>query len=241
MFSRSWFPAFAFAVVMLPVTVFAGGPPQLCLPIDGVTAGNASRCTDLLTAKLAEKIWLPSERGIRLRQHAQQWYVTFYMKEEVGLGEVESALAKSGFSIPRDKLHLYGHAILEIEGANRSTGDLQTTLKKLPHLSVEDSKRNGDTLLVTLDMPYPRRDIRSDTEPLEFDTFVRSDLSSDQSARSEPPATPQSLPGYGAVRDMVSKHNLRLKDIRWDTHHACRSLGCVAGPDSNKVASAAAK
>lgn len=230
-------------VAVLPASVLAGGPPELCLPVDGVTAENSGRCADLLTTKLAEKLWSESrqDRGLRMQQHAGQWYVTFYMKEDVGLNEVESALAKSGFSIPRDKLHMFGHTILEIDGGNTATSELLAALKSLPHTAVAESKRNGGTLLVTLDMPYPQFRNRGESASLALDTFRRNDFSSDQATKSESPATPQLLPSYSAIRDVVAKHNLRLKEIRWSTDYACRTVGCVAVPNSNPPVRTAAK
>ena len=58
------------------------------------------------------------------------------------------------------------------------------------------------------------------------------------STKSEPPATRETLPSYNAIRDVVAKHKATLKDIRWGTDHACRTVGCVAVPESKTVAAA---
>ena len=104
----------AVAGLMFPLRLFAGGPPWLCLPLDGVTPGNVAACTEILTGKLEGK-FLPQNGGIQLQQHAQQWYLTFYMGKPVALDEVVSALGGSGFSVPLDRLRLFGHVTLEID------------------------------------------------------------------------------------------------------------------------------
>ena len=70
-----------------------------------------------------------------------------------------------------------------------------------------------------------------------WDKFHRNDLSSDQSTKSESPATAGQLPTYGQIRDVVSKHGAGLNGIRWSEQHACRPLGCVTEPATRTASS----
>src|SRR5262245_25964320 len=138
-----------FAVVsllaMLPSTLIAGGPPRLCLPIDGVTANSLAACTDLLATKLDSKLWSSStsDRGVRILENKTQWYAMLTMKEDIGLAEVDAALKGSGYSIPRDRLHIFGHMILEIQGSSKSAAELLAKLDALPHVSIDESESHG--------------------------------------------------------------------------------------------------
>src|SRR5262245_47739204 len=106
------------ALVLVPVAVArAGGPPYLCLPLDGVNAGNVQKCTELLDSKLAGKFFEQGNwpRGVKISERSGQWYLAFYMGSDVRLSDVTSALEGSGASVPLDKLRFFGHVILEIE------------------------------------------------------------------------------------------------------------------------------
>ena len=231
--------AIAFLLLLLPSRLFAGGPPWLCLPIDGVTVASAKECAGLLNSKLKDKFSGDvEERQIKVLQHADQWYLTFYMGEDVALGDVDAALQGSKFSVPRDRLRLFGHSVLEIDTRAASAKDLLADLEAASYVSVAESERRKDRFLVTLDIPYP---VETDRERgvVGWEKFRRNDLSSDQAARgSESPATPQTLPAYAALRDVVAKHKASLKDVRWDMNYACRPLGGVAVPDSKGTVSA---
>lgn len=224
------FFAVAAVLLLLPAQLLAGGPPWLCLPIDGVTSENVKACTDLLTSKLKTKLspHVRQNRGFDLRQHSNQWYLTFYMGEDVGLGEVEAAVKGSPFSVPRDKLRLFGHVILQIDARKATPKQLLADLEALDYVSVAESKDKEDLLLVTVDMPYPVENGGRDRETVGWDKFQRNDFASDQSTKSESPTTARKLPGYNAFRDLVAKHNASLRDIRWSTNYACRPHGGVA-------------
>jgi hypothetical protein len=214
--------------LILPAQLIAGGPPWLCLPLEGVAAENAGACGELLTSKLGDKVWhYPgSERGVRVLEYEGQWYAAFYIGEHVGLHDVESGLMGSEFSVPRNKLRLFGHAILAIEKAAKPE-ELLADLEALSHVSVAESETPEGRLLVTVDLPYPP-DARDRERPyVGWDSFQRGDFSSDQSTRSEAPVTAGDLPGYEAFRRAVEKHGGRLTDIRWNASYACRPLGCV--------------
>lgn len=219
------------AFLLLPAGVLAGGPPFLCLPVDGVTSENVQVGTDRLDSRLEKLMWKHSrELGrVRIVQREGQSHLTFYMGSDVRLSDVEAALDKTGFSVPRDRLRLFGHAILEISSSPESKEKLLADLEALPYVSVTESTMDNDVLLVTLDMPYPTETNRSVRESVGWDRFRRNDLSSDQIARSqESPITATQLPSYKELRDVVAKHDARLKGIRWSQNYACRALGAVA-------------
>ncbi len=223
--------------LLLPARLFAGGPPWLCLPIEGVTADNVKACTETLTTKLESKLWQqPGQyRGIRIQQDRDQWYLEFHMGEDVALHEVEAALKGSGLSIPRDKLRMFGHVVLEIDAHTTPTKDILTALAAMDHVSVAKSENKDDFLMVTVDMPYPvDYDTNQRRGTVGWDTFHRNDLASDQSTRSEPPIMARMLPSYDSFRNLVAKHHAALKDIRWSTNYACRPLGGVTAPGSDQ-------
>jgi hypothetical protein len=223
---------FTVAAVLLlsPARLIAGGPPWLCLPVDGVTPDNVKQCADLLGAKLKDKMsqhpgW---DRGVEMRKHDNQYYLAFYMGEDVGLREVEAALAGSRFSVSRDRLRLFGHVILEIDARKATDKELLAALEALNHVSVAKSEHEDDLLVVTVDMPYPVEDNRRERLTAGWEKFHRNDFASDQATKSEPAATSRSLPSYEAMRSIVARHKATLKDVRWSTNYACRPLGGVA-------------
>ncbi|HZN34454.1 MAG TPA: hypothetical protein VFB80_11570, partial [Pirellulaceae bacterium] len=207
MLRTSFHRALAAAVLLLlPAPLLAGGPPFLCLPLEGVTAANARACTDLLDSRLASKFnqagW---PRGVKVLERTGQWYAAFYMGSDVRLADVTAALKGSQFSVPQDKLHFFGHVILEIDPQKASPKALLADLEAMNFVSVDESKAGKDLLLVTVDMPYPAENGSLKLESVGWDTFHRSDLASDQATRSESPASAKQLPSYGQIRDVVSK------------------------------------
>ena len=216
-------------LLLLPATLLAGGPPWLCLPLDGVTADNAQSCGEKLTAALEDKLWKDGgEQAVQIRAHGDQWYLAFPMGTDVALADVEGALKGSRFTIPRDRLRLFGHVILEIEG---STGakDLVAALNELEHVSIAQSAEKEGRLLVTVDMPYPVGNGRPDWGTGDWEKFQRNGLSSAAAASSESPIKAAELPSYKAFRDLVAKHDARLTEIRWSTQFWCRALGGRGG------------
>jgi hypothetical protein len=201
------------------------------LPVDGITGENAEACSKLLDSKLENKLWTRSSQlhGVKLTGRTNQWYLAFYMDKDVRLSDVQAALQGSDFSIPQDRLHLFGHVILEIEAPEASRQALLAGLEALPHVSVEESKTQENRLLVTVDMPYPANG-KEDLESVGWDKFQRNDFNSNQSTHPRMPATTKELPSYQTIHDVVAKHNASLKDIRWSTRYACRPLGGVAEP-----------
>ena len=226
------------ASLLLPSSLLAGGPPWLCLPIEGVTQDNAAACADLLTDKLQSKLnpHVREPRGIEMRKHADQWYLTFAMGDDVRLSDVEAALQRSGFSVPHRRLRLFGHVILEI-GTPKPGQKLLTDLEALDHVSVAGSESANNVLLVTLDMPYPVGSRGGEEDAPALDKFERNDFASDPATRSESPAAAGDLPSYRALGDVVAKHGASLKDIRFSTNYACRTLGGVAIADAERKVS----
>ena len=47
----------AIVLGLMPLELLAGGPPRLCLPVDGVTADNADECAARLASALKDKLW----------------------------------------------------------------------------------------------------------------------------------------------------------------------------------------
>jgi hypothetical protein len=223
------------AAALLPGRLIAGGPPWLCLPIDGVTAGNAAACTELINAKLGTKLWKhdgPYAGGATIRRDKDQQYMTFYMQEDIRLSEIEAALKGTEFSIPRDRLRLFGHVILEIDAGQTPPAALLESLGKLDQVSVAESQAEKNLLLVTAEMPYPVVRDRPKPDFIGWVKFVRNDYLSQGPSKTDSPTTRDSLPSYDGFRDLVAKHDASLKDIRWSMAHACRALGCVSAPKS---------
>jgi hypothetical protein len=224
--------AVALVLVLVSASLWAGGPPRLCLPIDGVTDANADACAKLLAEALGDKLWSHPGRpgGVQIHRDGRQAYATCYLERHVALGDVEAALKGSEFSVPRDKLRLFGHVTLEIDAGEAAPGELIADLAAIDFLSVEESKSDKGVLRVTVDMPYPATADRVHEEWTSFrdEVFQWTDFSSDQSRKSEAPAKARDLPSYGALREVVAKHKASLKDLHWNSGWGCRLLGGVA-------------
>jgi hypothetical protein len=224
-------PAVLVLLFLLPTRVQAGGPPWLSMPLEGVTAENAAACGELLTSKLESKLWpyAGRYRGVLVQEYKGQWYASFFMGENVSLNDVESALKGSDFSVPRQKLRLFGHAILEIESAAKPE-EVLADLKAVDHVSVAESETAEGRLRVTVDMPYPDAAREDDRPHVGWETFRWGDFSSDQANRSAASATARTLPSHEAFRKTIERHDARLRDVVWNVTYACRPLGCVAEP-----------
>jgi hypothetical protein len=208
--------------------LLAGGPPRLCLPLDGVTAEKGDDCIRRLAGALGDRV-----AKVELRQNDGQWYAISHLRKDVRLSEVEAALAGSPFSVPRDRLRLFGHVQLEVELRSGEPAGLIAGLKGLEHVAVDGSKAGKGALLVTLDVPYPEhagRTLDLASVPFAKETFRRT-FGSAKGTSPEPPAAAPALPRHSAVRDVVAKHAAVLKDVRWSVSHGCRMLGCIALPE----------
>jgi hypothetical protein len=223
--------------LLAPSRIFAGGPPWLCLPIDGITQDNASACTALIEAKLKDKLWMNPEvrSGAAIHYDGSQAYLTFYMKEDVSLGDIEESLKGSEFSIPRDKIRLFGHVILEVDTEKTPVKEVAAALDAMDHVSIAESDENNGKLLVTVEMPYPVVDNRPNPVDLRWDKFAKNDYNSVDSKKSESPVGPENLPGYHAFRAVLARHGASLQDVRWNSNYACRALGCVSVSDTKAV------
>ena len=200
-----------------PATVLGGGPPQLCLPIDGVTAGTVNECA----GRIAEALGKRAVGKVVLRENDKQWYVLFHFNcEQVTLAELDQALKGSRFSIPRDKLRLFGHVMLEVKVDPAAEQKLLADFKEVKYLTIEESKRNEGVLFVTAVMPYPPRGPGtprgSPPAPL-----ARSD--SERSPAIWPPG-PRLLRGAGPAELRWASHDRR--EARWHTRgHSLEVLG----------------
>jgi hypothetical protein len=243
MYRKLLLSAIATQLLFWPTRLNAGGPPWLCVPIGGVTPDNAAACTDLIEAKLAKKLWPQTERfgGVAIHHGSDQQYLTFYMKEDVQLGEIEAALKGSDYSIPRDRLRLFGHVVLEIDARKSPSKELAAALKSLEQVAIAEWEDGNGFLRVTVEMPYPVADGRPTQDTSRWTRFARFDYTSAESSKSATPVAPSALPSYNAFRDVLAKHHATLKDIRWSTAYACRALGCVSVTKADGAIATASK
>lgn len=234
--TKSTFLAASILALIARQPLLAGGPPWLCIPIDGVTSANSTAATEKIAAALGGKFYTEPAQfsGIKLLKNGEQSYLTLFMKQNVALGEIDAAVKNGPFSIPRKRLHLFGHVTLVVDLRGQSPTKLLADLETLKHVTVVKSESKDGVLLVTVDMPYPPEDRRG--ELVDWSEFERSYLSSDPATKSEPPIAAASLPTFTGFRDLVAKHEAVLQDVRWTTDYACRSVGCVATPDKQSVA-----
>jgi hypothetical protein len=219
-----------FAVVLvlsLPAVVFAGGPPWLCLPLEGVSEKNAVECSELLTAKLQDKIWKDADqRSVKVAAHEGEWYAIFPMEKNVGLAEVEAALKGSKFAVAQKRLRLFGHVILEIDPQKAAAKDLLARLDEIKEVAIAETTDKEGKLRVTIDLPYPVEDGSRERGSVGWDSFRRGDLNTDDGDRS--PKSASDLPTYEDLQKAVSKSGGTLKNLRWSDNFACRTLGGVA-------------
>jgi hypothetical protein len=219
-------------VLSLSPAAFAGGPPWLCLPIDGVTEKTAPACAELLSTKLQDKLWKDGgERSVKVVPYEGQWYATFSMGTDVTLGEVEAALKGSKLSVAKGSLRLFGNVILEIEPQKGSAKDFVARLDEIKEVSIAKTATKEGKLLVTIDMPRPVHDPTKKLGTIGWTTFHRSDLSTEVSDRS--PQTVDDLPTAHDLQKVVSKCGGNLKDLRWSDDFRCQMLGGVVAKQSD--------
>jgi hypothetical protein len=226
--------AVAAACLLIAAQAMAGGPPRLCIPIDGVTPGNAELCAKRLDTALGTRVWRYAGRPeLQVRQSGEQWYAVFHLDQDVALSEIEAALKGSEFSVPRDRLRLFGHVTLVIEGRQLPEG-LTTDLTALEHVRFGASKQEQRSVLATVDMPYPVMDAERDRASLAWEQFQWTDYSSNWAPghNAGAPATRATLPGIDDLRQVIVRHDAKLKDVRWSALWGCRPLGGVVVPNS---------
>jgi hypothetical protein len=224
--------AVAAACFLITAQAMAGGPPMLCIPIDGVTPGNAELCAKRLDTALGTRVWRYAGRPeLQVRQSGTQWYAVFHLDQDVALSEIEAALKGSVFSVPRDRLRLFGHVRLVIEGRQLPEG-LTTDLAALEHVRFGESKPEQGSVLATVDMPYPVLSDELSRESLAWEKFQWTDFSSNPAPghNAGSPATRESLPTIDDLAQVVVRHNAQLKDVRWSATWGCRPLGGVVVP-----------
>jgi hypothetical protein len=233
----------AAACLVISAPALAGGPPLLCIPIDGVTPGNAELCTRRLDAALGGKIWRHGGRTeLKMQQSAGQWHAVFHLEEDVALSDIDAALKGSVFSVPRDRLRLFGHVTLVIAPAGASE-QLASDLTSLKHVRLEESTREEDHILATVDMPYPVTRARTEEDSLAWETFLRTDFSTRAAAGQDSTATRETLPGVNDFQKVLARHDAVVKDLRWNVEWACRPLGgvVVTAPQPEEPATVGAR
>ncbi len=233
MFHRVLVPALAILSLVLPLSAWAGGLPMLCLPLDGATAKNADASAQRVAAALGKEV-----ESVSVRQNDGQWYLTFYLNfncDHVKLAEIDAALKGSAVSIRRDSLRLFADVILEIDAPAQSAEKLLTELKTLKSVKVEQSQREGNTLLVTLKLPAPESDFR---RLAEFGQVPFQKLTFQSEGPGGADFNARELPTYEELRLITEKHGAQLQGLRWNYWH-CRTLGCVAGGADRTTAQAA--
>lgn len=231
---------FALAIVLVPAQLLAGGPAWLCVPIDGLTPANQERCTSLLGDALEGSLFTfdNGQPAIKIERHEDQWYATFHLKNDVRLSEMERAFKGSPFSIPRDRLRLFGHVILEIQSSPTAVENVKDQLDALEYIAVSEVKPGGSLTEITIDMPYPTRMSRqSDGTRFWEDAYQWNDLNT-FTAPKNPPTTSQALPGPKDLSKLLARHDAELKDLRWSPVFHCRAIGCVAIPKAPETTKA---
>ena len=197
----------AVAVVLsLPTQLIAGGPPRLCLPIDGVTADSGQECTQRLADALGERLYsFSGSPNIQLRQVAGRSYVIMAVRKDVKLSEIDAALKGSPFSVPREKLFLLGPVVLEFDADRTQVDGLRSGLAALGNVQVDAPKVAGDIVRVTLN----KGDITRD--------FFRDELTADRRTVV-----------YEELLTLAAEHESKLRDIRWSSRYGCRMFGCLS-------------
>lgn len=205
-------------VLLSPAALLAGGLPVVCLPVNGVTADNTKACAKLIRDALGD-----TAGKVELRENDQQWYALFSANAgEVDLGKIDAALKAGKFSIPHDRLRLFGRMTLEIEVGAAAEAKLLADLKGLKNLTVEETAGAKNVLLVTVAAPYPRH-FGHEVEEFGKESFAKERFgagNSDLGPRAVPPAAPRDLPSYAGVQAVIEKHDGKLKASRF------KLLGC---------------
>lgn len=192
----------AVVLLSLPAQLIAGGPPRLCLPINHVTAENADACAKLLSQYLGERV-----SHVAMQQHGGAWYAEIQLQQDVNLKSVHTALKGSVFSVPRDKISLFGPATLQITIRTKFTDGPLRDLAAIEGVTVDKSERKGGVLLVTVNE----------------DALVRKLDAATKEVRDESPS-------YDLVKEVLDGHNAELHDVFWSSSWGCRTFGCLAIP-----------
>lgn len=228
------FSAVAAACFLFTAQAMAGGPPMLCIPIDGVTPGNAELCAKRLDTALGARVWRYAGRPeLQMQQSGEQWYAVLHLKQDVALSEIEAALKGSVFSVPRDRLRLFGQVTLVIDGRELPAG-LTADLAAIEQVRFGESSQERGDVLATVDMPYPVMNAEHDRESLAWEKFQWTDFSTNPAPghNAGAPATRETLPTVDDLRQVVVRHDAKLKDLLWSASWGCRPLGGVVVPDS---------
>lgn len=229
MLRRNCHLAFALTIV-LASHAHAGGPPRLNLPLAGVDEASASACKDLLSAKLKNANWKGDAaqwNGVNVFQRGDQWYLGFYMKDDVSLADVEAALKGSTFAVDREHMRLFGHVTLVIKTDAGNDKAIETAIASIPQASVVKTERKDGDLLATIAMPYPPAEDSNRWGGAAWKVFRTGEFEGVTASKGDPIAD-NALPTIDAVGDVVKSHDAKLVDVRWTSNYACRPVGGVA-------------
>jgi hypothetical protein len=227
-------------VASLQLTALAGGPPWVSVPIDGVNAKNSQACAEKIGAALKDKIFPGSEAysGVNIGEHNGQHYAMFHMQKDVTLSDVEAALRGTSFTIPRDKIRLFGHTVLEVQADEAQGKKLLADLESLNPVWVAESNQADKKLRVTLEMPYPAETTGGRPSQKSVGTwqkYQRNDFMQEGPKTDDVYAVAE-LPTYNTLRDTIAKSGGKLEDVRWSTQYACRAVGCIVAPNPTVAA-----
>jgi hypothetical protein len=213
--------AVAGLVVLMSMDLRAGGPPLLCLPVDGVTEANTAECTARLAKGLGDTLWTRTPpAATRLEKHDGQWYALLYLsgQRDVKLSDIDDALKGSDFSVPRGVLHFVGQVQLEVDLPVSAQEAVLKDLSAIDRVEVEQVSRTPKGMLVTLVLAESdRRDVFQLLKP-----------PSTNSSESTSTLTAASLPSYAALCELMSRHDARLNDVAWSARWACSTFGSLA-------------
>ncbi len=239
MLHRTSYLAIALTLV-LSARAQAGGPPRLNLPLTGVDQANAAACKELLASNLKNVEWEGNQaqwNGYNVFQRGDQWYLGFYMKDDVSLSEIEAALKGSSFAIDREHMRLFGHVTLAIKTDAANDKAIEKALAALPQASIVEMKRNEGELLATIAMPYPPVEDSNRWGGPEWKLFRTGEYEGVTAAKSDP-VDAKALPTIDAVSEAIEAHSAKLSDVRWTSYYACRPIGGVSVFEAKDAAKA---
>lgn len=230
----------ALALVLVPAQLLAGGPAWLCVPVDGITSTNQEKCLQILGEALKASV-LDFDNGhpaIQIQRHENQWYATFHPKDDVRLSEMEKSLKGTEFSIPRDRMRLFGHVILETKSPSENQAAIEKELDALEYAAVSGDKTENGAGEIIVDMPYPT-EMRRSSDGVRFwgDSYQWNVLNTNTTPAAAP-ATTGTLPSPKDFGKILARHDAELKDLRWSPVYHCRAIGSVTVPKTPETAKA---
>ncbi len=218
-------PFVAVALCLTTVELMAGGPPRLCLPVDGVTLENAADCAKLLKVKLGDQI--VSSRnfsGVQVMPKSEQSYIVLYLDlrkrgDSLSLADIDAAFSGSKFSVPRDKICLFGQVTVEL-ACDEAPQKLLDQLASRKNIKVVSSKQVKDRHFVTLSIPFAD----GFTQQL-FRSFGKDPVN--HTLTATPTSSADGLLQYDDLKKYCQESDVKLGDVRWSSSWHCRIFGAV--------------